>query len=149
MKSSVEEIRQRFDKEVERFSNLETGQVAAMDSPLCLDLITEAAAATTPHAKDLLDIGCGAGNYTLMMLRRIPNLNCTLVDLSRPMLDRAIERISKETKGKITPLQGDMRDLDLGEQKFDVIVTAAALHHLRTDSDWKTVFARIHRALRP
>ena len=43
-KSSVEQIRQRFDNEVERFSNLETGQSATMDAPLVLELITSAAA---------------------------------------------------------------------------------------------------------
>ena len=64
-KSTVEEIRQRFDGDVERFSNLETGQSATVDAPLALSLVTEAAAATTPHAQDLLDVGCGAGNYTL------------------------------------------------------------------------------------
>src|SRR5271154_6055151 len=94
MKSSVEKIRERFDKDVERFSNLETGQAATMDAALCMDLVTEAAAATTPQARDLLDIGCGAGNYTLKMLQRLPGLNCTLVDLSRPMLDRAVERVT-------------------------------------------------------
>ena len=35
MKSTVEEIRQRFDKDVERFSNLETGQSATIDAPWC------------------------------------------------------------------------------------------------------------------
>ena len=33
-KSTVEEIRQRFDGDVERFSNLETGQSATVDAPL-------------------------------------------------------------------------------------------------------------------
>lgn len=33
-KSTVEEIRQRFDADVERFSNLETGQPATVDDPL-------------------------------------------------------------------------------------------------------------------
>src|SRR5271154_4631406 len=94
MKSSVDQIRERFDKDVERFSNLETGQAATVDSPLCLELVTRAAGATTPGAKDLLDIGCGAGNYSLKMLQRLPGLNCTLVDLSRPMLDRAVERVT-------------------------------------------------------
>ena len=60
MKSSVEKIRERFDNDVERFSNLETGQTATMDAALCLDLITQAAAAVTPVGKELLDIGCGA-----------------------------------------------------------------------------------------
>ena len=47
-KSSVDEIRRRFDTDVERFSNLETGQSATMDAPLVLELITSAAAATNP-----------------------------------------------------------------------------------------------------
>ena len=65
MKSTVEQIRQRFDADVDRFSNLETGQSATIDAPLVLDLITAAAAATNPQATRSLDIGCGAGNYTL------------------------------------------------------------------------------------
>ena len=38
-KSTVEEIRQRFDADVERFANLETGQSATVDAPLAMDLI--------------------------------------------------------------------------------------------------------------
>ena len=45
-KSTVEDIRQRFDADVERFSNLETGQSATVDAPLAMSLVTEAAAAT-------------------------------------------------------------------------------------------------------
>ena len=33
MKSTVAEIRQRFDADVERFSNLETAQSATVDAP--------------------------------------------------------------------------------------------------------------------
>src|SRR6476619_975971 len=91
MKSSVDEIRRRFDADVERFSNLETGQSATVDAPLALDLVAAAAAATTPHARHVLDVGCGAGNYTLKLLQHCPNLDVTLVDLSRPMLDRACQ----------------------------------------------------------
>src|SRR4051794_5330463 len=57
-KSTPEQIRQRFDNDVERFSNLETGQSATIDAPLVLDLIAEAAAATTPGARAVLDVGC-------------------------------------------------------------------------------------------
>ena len=52
-KSTVEQIRQRFDKDVERFSNLETGQSATIDAPLVLDLIAKAATAANPDAKRL------------------------------------------------------------------------------------------------
>ena len=147
-KSTIDEIRQRFDSDVERFSNLETGQSATMDAPLVLELITTCAAATNPSAKHVLDVGCGAGNYTLKLLEKLPNLDATLIDLSRPMLDRAVERVSAATTGTITPMQGDIRDLDLGEAKFDIILAAAVLHHLRADSEWEAVFRKFHRALR-
>ena len=67
MKSTVEQIRARFDNDGERFSNLETGQSATIDAPLVFELISQAAAATNPGATDLLDVGCGAGNYSLKL----------------------------------------------------------------------------------
>jgi tRNA (cmo5U34)-methyltransferase len=147
MKSSVEEIRQRFDADVERFSNLETGQSATVDAPLAMTLIARSAARATPHARRVLDVGCGAGNYTLKLLEQLPNLDVTLIDLSKPMLDRAAERIGKTTSGAITLIQGDVRDVVPARDKFDIILAAAVLHHLRTDWEWQRVYASFHKAL--
>ena len=149
MKSAIEQIRQRFDNDVERFSNLETGQSATIDAPLVLDLITQAAAAATPHATGLLDIGCGAGNYSLKILQTIPNLNITLVDLSQPMLDRAVQRIRPVTTGAIMAKQSDIRVLELGTGQFDIILAAAVFHHLRSDGEWEAVFSKCYQALKP
>jgi tRNA (cmo5U34)-methyltransferase len=149
MKSTVEEIRRRFDADVERFSNLGTGQSATVDAPLAMALVAEAAAATTPDARHVLDVGCGAGNYTLKLLERLPNLDATLVDLSRPMLDRATERVGRATTGAVTAVQGDIREVNLGEARYDIVLAAAVLHHLRTDAEWRAVFTALHRALRP
>ena len=68
-KSTIEEIRVRFDNDVERFSNLDTGQVSTIDARISLELITEAARRIVPSATQLLDVGSGAGNFTLMMLK--------------------------------------------------------------------------------
>ena len=108
-----------------------------------------AAAAVTPRATHLLDVGAGAGNYTLKMLEALPGLDVTLVDLSRPMLDRAADRLRGSTASRVTCLQGDVRELPLGDAQFDVITAAAVLHHLRTDEEWEAVFAGFFRALRP
>lgn len=148
-KSTPDEIRERFDRDVERFSNLETGQSATIDSPLMLDLVADAALATTPSARDLLDVGCGAGNYAIKLLNRLPGMNVSLVDLSRPMLDRAHKRVSAETTGQVQAIQGDIREIDLGTESHDVIVAAMVLHHLRTDQEWQSVFSAFYRALRP
>ncbi|MDX6188057.1 methyltransferase domain-containing protein [Flavobacterium sp. Fl-318] len=148
-KSTTAEIRERFDNDVERFSNLNTGQVATIDATISLELITEASKRIVPNAKNVLDIGCGAGNYTLMMLSKIPNLNATLVDLSQPMLDKALERVSKETNGKVEILHGDIREVVLPEEQFDIILAGAVLHHLRDDQDWETTFSKLFRLLKP
>ena len=46
-------------------------------------------------------------------------------------------------------MQTDIREIDLGRERFDIVVAAAVLHHLRTDDEWRAVFAAIHAALRP
>lgn len=149
VKSTVEEIRTRFDNDVERFSNLETGQQAMPGAVEMLDLIAEAASVVTPEAQHLLDIGCGAGNYSLKLLERLPGMNVTLIDLSRPMLDRAAQRVGDATTGGVKTIQGDVRDVVLGEARFDIVVAAAVLHHLRTDAEWEAVFTRIYQSLKP
>ena len=112
-KSTVDEIRRRFDADVERFSNLETGQTAAIDAPLVLDLIASAAASVTPGATRMLDVGCGAGNYSLKLLERLPLAEITLVDLSRPMLERACQRVAAASSATAVPIQGDIREIGL------------------------------------
>jgi tRNA (cmo5U34)-methyltransferase len=65
------------------------------------------------------------------------------------MLDRAKERVSAATKGKVECRQSDIRDLDPGAARFDIILAAAVLHHLRSDEEWKNVFASFYWWLRP
>ncbi|WP_165026467.1 class I SAM-dependent methyltransferase [Dysgonomonas sp. ZJ279] len=148
-KSTIEDIRKRFDKDVERFSNLETGQVSTIDANISLELITESAKRLRPQAENLLDVGCGAGNYTLKMLSKLPDLNCTLLDLSLPMLEKAQERVSAETKGTVEIVQGDLRKVELPVKHYDIILAGAVLHHLRDESDWLFTFSKLHRLLKP
>ncbi|KXX67446.1 class I SAM-dependent methyltransferase [Flammeovirga sp. SJP92] len=148
-KSTVKEIKERFDHDVERFSNLETGQVATIDATISLELLTEASKRIVPEAEYLLDIGCGAGNYTLKMLSKIANLHCTLVDLSQPMLDRAKERVTEKTINSVETIQGDIREVQLQENSFDIILAGTVLHHLRDDQDWETTFQKLYRLLKP
>ncbi|MEP5341341.1 MAG: class I SAM-dependent methyltransferase [Algibacter sp.] len=149
-KSTVKEIEARFDNDVERFSNLDTGQVATIDAQISLELLTEASKRINPDAKNVLDIGCGAGNYTLKMLYKLPHLNCTLVDLSLPMLNKALERVSAQTNQTVKIVQGDIRDVNLKENnQYDIILAGAVLHHLRDDNDWTTTFKKLYKLLKP
>ncbi len=148
-KSTNAQIKARFDNDVERFSNLETGQQAVIDAPLMLELISDLAGKVVPQARHLLDIGCGAGNNTIKILRNKPGLNCDLLDLSDKMLARAAERVRAEDSGAVRTFNGDLREVELPTGHYDIIVAAAVLHHLRDEADWERAFARIHSLLAP
>jgi tRNA (cmo5U34)-methyltransferase len=148
-KSTLKDIRERFDNDVDRFSNLETGQAATIDAPLAMELISQAAVSCTVKIRRVLDIGCGAGNNTMKLLQLASPFDCDLIDLSRPMLERAHSRIAAVNSGKIRTFHGDFRTLDLPEQGYDVILAAAVLHHLRDNQDWEIAFRKIYRLTAP
>src|SRR6476661_6198590 len=133
-KSTVEQIRQRFDADVERFSKLETGQQAAMDAPVILEVVARSAACHIRAQGTLLDLGCGAGNFTLRVLSQVSPLDCVLVDLSQPMLERAEQRVRAATSGSVQTMQSDMRLFSFAPASFEVILAVQVLHHLRENS---------------
>lgn len=148
-KASIDTLRQNFDEQVERYSDIETGQTTAIDSPLCMELISSAAKLTNPNASHFMDLGCGGGNYAVKLTSLFPGIKCSLVDISSNMLQTAQKRVSETTSGKVTTLQGDYRELELGENQFDIITAGTTLHHLRGNEEWELVFEKIYRALKP
>ena len=149
-KSSVDEIRGRFDADVERFSRLEMGQSATMDAPLVLDLLAEAAVVSVPRIRRVLDLGCGAGNNSLRLAQAAAEpFEVDLLDLSEPMVRRATDRFAAATQCRSRGIVGDFREVDLAQEAYDVVLAAAVLHHLRDDADWFAAFAKLHRIVAP
>lgn len=142
-KSSLVEIEKRFDGDVERFANLESGQSSTIDAPLVMELISRAATRSGGRITRVLDIGCGAGNNTLKLLQYVDAFDCDLVDLSEPMLERAHKRIAQVNRGKTRTFKGDFLSTNLPEESYDVILAAAVLHHLRSDREWEEAFAKL------
>lgn len=93
-KSTPDSIRRNFDQQVERFSNIETGQTTAIDSPLCMELVARSAALLNPEAKNVMDLSCGGGNYAVKVTSLLPDVDCTLIDLSANMLATAEEHVA-------------------------------------------------------
>lgn len=153
---TIDEIRARFDADVERFSKLEVGQDDQNDAALQLDLVARAALSATATPRRLLDVGCGAGNYALKLLGVAGELGVaaaiervTLVDLSANMLKRAQQRVREAFAGEVVAVQGDVRAFDFGQGEHDVIVTGQCLHHLRGESEWRGVFRAMYEGLAP
>lgn len=148
IKSSPDFIRQNFDQQVERFSNIETGQTTAIDSPLCMELVAKSASMLNPNATRVMDLGCGGGNYAVKVTSFLPDVDCTLIDLSANMLAKAEERVSANISGNVLAIQGDYRNIPMEENAYDIITAGTTLHHLREDSEWKLVFTKVFKALK-
>ena len=150
-KSTVHEIQQRFDGVVDCFSSLEQGARPIADERLMMELVAQVVARRHKPGpgRHLLDVGCGAGNFALIVLQQLPGVSVTLQDLSTPMVDRAVQRVSAATDGRVTGIQGDIREVDLGHQQFDVIVAGFVLHHLRESDQWRNVYRKLFESLKP
>jgi tRNA (cmo5U34)-methyltransferase len=113
-----------------------------------MELVARSAAILNPNASRIMDLGCGGGNYAVKITSVLPNVDCTLVDLSTNMLAKAEERVRENITGKITVIQGDYRDVYLEENAYDVITAGTTLHHLREIQEWELVFTKIFKALK-
>jgi len=72
---------------------------------------------------DILEIGCGTGNYTTLLKDRFPRSDITAVDISEDMLDVAKEKFEASDIDFIT---ADAEDLSL-KKEFDLITSNACL----------------------
>ncbi len=81
---------------------------------------------------DLLEIGCGVGAQTDVLLRRFPELKITGIDASPIQIERARERHSPALdSGRLELLVGDALHLPFSEPRFDSAFVCWLLEHVR------------------
>jgi 2-polyprenyl-3-methyl-5-hydroxy-6-metoxy-1,4-benzoquinol methylase len=103
--------------------------------------------------QQVLDAGCGTGNYSKAMLAHVGRVNA--VDLNANMLDLAREKCAQEsTAGRITFHQSAIDSLPFDDAVFDGIIINQVLHHLPLEeqadfSGYRAVFAEFARVLKP
>lgn len=90
----------------------------------------------------VLEIGCGAGDFTIYLLEKLPFCTYYGMDISKGLLEIAQRRIHK--KG-VTFLKGNVEDIDPQVGSFDAVIGASILHHLDTT---KTL-SGIYKVLNP
>ncbi len=79
----------------------------------------------------LLEVGCGVGAQTKILLRRFPKLHIDGVDLSEDQLTAAKKYLKKEIKQKRIQLyQGDAQKFKLKQPKYDAAFLCWFLEHV-------------------
>lgn len=86
-----------------------------------------------PNNAKILDLGGGTGSLTSAILRSMPGVRITLIDVDRKMLDRARERLASEVSRVDFVEQSFLDPL----QQSDAVVASLSLHHIH-DLEQKT-----------
>jgi SAM-dependent methyltransferase len=120
------------------------GQTSAMDDETTARALTQSLAGRArnvapflarqlplPHARLLLDVGCGSGIYSFALLRQNPQLRAVLID--RPYVLAVAQELAQsyEVADRIEFFPGDMFQCDYPQQ-VDAVLLSNVLH------DWDT-----------
>jgi tRNA (cmo5U34)-methyltransferase len=98
-----------------------------------------------------LDIGCGAGAMSEVLLSSLPGSEGVLVDFSEPMLERAAAQLAGDA-GRWRAVRADLNDAawreELPSGRYDAIISGLAIHHLPPERK-RTLFAELLGLLEP
>jgi len=79
----------------------------------------------------LADLGCGPGDITIRLARRLPGWSVTGLDAGANMLQRAMERLDSEpATSNVTFRHAYLPDPTLPPRAWDAVVSNSLLHHL-------------------
>jgi len=100
------------------------------------------------RTKKVLEVGCGVGAQSEILLRRHPNINLTGIDLSDDQLKVAKESIEKLSfaKDRYEALKANAEDLPFESGDYDGAFLCWVLEHVPSPA---TVLSEVRRVLRP
>ena len=93
---------------------------------------------------DVLEVGCGEGAGTRLLLDAFGAAHVTAVDLDPAQVRRARRRLHGEDRATFE--QGSVTALDTADASVDAVANFGILHHV---PDWRAGVAEISRVLKP
>ena len=96
-----------------------------------------------PNGGRILDLCCGTGDMTALLLRQRPDLRLTALDFSPAMLAEAEKRLGKDSRVEL--IRGNAMSLPFSDGAFDGAVISFAL---RNTADYGQVFSELSRVCR-
>lgn len=89
-----------------------------------------------------MEFGCGTGLVSFNLMDRFEHI--TLIDTSRGMIEQLNKKIIDAKVQNMTAMEMDINKAQALQDKFDVIYTSLALHHI---ADTKLTLENLHRML--
>jgi ubiquinone/menaquinone biosynthesis C-methylase UbiE len=91
-----------------------------------------------------LELGCGGGRHTEMLVRK--GLKTFAVDVNPSMLEATRERVAQlATDNSPTIQEGSITAIPFPDNFFNIVVTTGVLHQARSQEEYKTAIAELSR----
>lgn len=93
-----------------------------------------------------LEIGCGQGIGTEIILERFEAQEVRAFDIDPAMVDLARRRLSKYSEERVHVDVGDAVEISAADRSFDAVFDFGIIHHV---PDWQRAVREVGRVLRP
>jgi tRNA (cmo5U34)-methyltransferase len=110
------------------------------------EIIYDLLPADSKKEVSVLDLGCGNGALSKLVLKKLPNAHVIGFDLTPKMLEAYVENLS-EYSGRYELIQGDYRFDSIGGN-YDIVLAGLTLQHM-TWGQRKDFYRLIHNILTP
>jgi tRNA (cmo5U34)-methyltransferase len=140
----LENVKEHFEKEAEEFDNTILKLIPKYNE--MIDSMISVIPFESSDKFKLLDLGCGTGNITKTVKEKFPNSVIYCIDIAENMIQMA--KIKLEDYNDIEYHVGDFSEVDF-EERFDIVVSSLALHHIKTDADKRKFYIKIYDILKP
>ncbi|MCH5167111.1 MAG: class I SAM-dependent methyltransferase [Erysipelotrichales bacterium] len=148
---SSNEIRERYAKEAETYRR--DAWLINIDAEMLFQEFKRMVNNLYPDNSlrlKILDIGAGNGMLTELILSVLPNAEVTMLDFSSEMLESA-QAIFETNNVPTTNIKSVVKNFITDEfpnEKYDLVISSYALHHIRKISDLKIVYLKIANSLK-
>ena len=86
------------------------------------------------NIKNILDAGCGNGEYSLALARNFPEAKIHAIDFSTSMCDLTKKRAEEANLQNIIVREGDIENIQFENNVFDLVLCIDLLHHIPNES---------------
>jgi tRNA (cmo5U34)-methyltransferase len=139
----MENVKEHFEEEAKEFDNTILKLIPRYNE--MINCMVSIIPFNNSEEFKLLDLGSGTGNITKAVKEKYPNSKISCIDIAENMIQMAQIKLQNYTG--IEYYTGDFSEFEF-EEKYDVIVSSLALHHIKTDDDKKGFYDKIFSALK-
>jgi tRNA (cmo5U34)-methyltransferase len=135
----MDRIKEHFEDEAEVFDA--TIRKLIPNYSEMVDILVSAIPFSKERDFSMIDLGCGTGTISKSVSGVFPNAKITCVDIAENMLEISKEKLG----GGVTFIRADFNDFEFSD-KYDLVVSSLALHHLENDADKLNFYKKIYSA---